>query len=132
MCTGQGLKITFVCGLGDLGASLDICHSFPKSQPFGFGGFAGFLFSVDLEIGRIVDGGFNPEDAPLFIVEFDGVTLESVFDPYSLRTVFEIGNEFSGEARGYTPGRGYVFPEKPHDIRAGEGRHPVVHQGSVM
>ena len=96
--------------VGNLGESLDICHSFPKSQPFGFGGFAGFLFSVDLEIGRIVDCGFNPEDAPLFIVEFDGVTLESVFDPYSLRTVFEIGNEFSGEARGIRPVGGMFFP----------------------
>ncbi|MGO9122557.1 MAG: hypothetical protein ACLQPD_33700, partial [Desulfomonilaceae bacterium] len=38
VCTGQGLKITFVCGLGDLGASLDICYTFPKFQPFGFGG----------------------------------------------------------------------------------------------
>src|SRR5574341_1063687 len=50
----------------------------------------------DLELARIVDRGFNAEDAPL-VVHFDRVALEAVFDPPALRSALQVGDELALE-----------------------------------
>lgn len=49
-----------------------------------------------------------------------------MFDAYSLGPAFEITDYFSGEFLGYVAAQGEVFPQKTHDIGAGEGGHGMV------
>src|SRR5207244_10683123 len=78
----------------DLGAPGQAGHAPPQFTP-GLPLFRVVLSGPpNLELLRMVDGGFDPQDAALFVVELEGVAVDKMFDPQAFRPVLEAAVEF--------------------------------------
>lgn len=116
---GEGIDITLVGSLGDLGTAVDIGDAFAQGEPVL--GSGGLVFGVAKHFkGRgVVDGGFDAEDGALLVVEFNGVLSETMFDANAFGAVFEVGDDFA-LIRAMN-----LATEEAHDVRTGEGGHAV-------
>lgn len=79
----------------------------------------------DFKAVRLVDGGFSAQDRTLFVVEFDGVLADAVFDAYTFGSVFKVGDDFAFK------GAMDFAAEEAHDVRAGEGGHAVMNERRI-
>jgi len=72
----------------------------------------------DFEGIGLVDGGFDAQHRALFVVEFDGVGADAMFDAYPFGSIFEVGDDFALE------GAVDFAAEESHDIGTGKAVMP--------
>ena len=121
----EGVEVAVVGGLSDVGAAGKIRQSPAHGSP-GLGALRiAFGGSKDFEVGGIVDGGFSAQDGALLVVEFDGVWTDAMFDADSLRTIFEVADDFAFKCPVN------FAAEETHDVGAGEGGDAVENQGGI-
>lgn len=94
---GEGIEVTFVGRLRHLNAPIDIGHSFSHGEPaFGAGGLI-LCMAIDFEVVGLIDGCFHAKDGPLFVVDFDRILSEAMFNANPFGAIFEIGDDFALE-----------------------------------
>ena len=125
MGAGQGLQITFVGRMGDLGAAVKVGHPFTQLAPSQASLGVSFLGPKDFEVPGIVDGRLYPEIGPLLIVELDMIASHPMLDPDAFGAFLQMADDFAGKGRGDVSPGGNLSPQKAHHIRAGKGCQAV-------
>ena len=113
--SGGGAKrgeVALVGCVGDLGPAFEVRDAFAQNTP----GFLAFLFGAsvgadlslakDSKVAGLVNGRFDAQDRPLFVIHLDGVGVERVFDANAFGPVFQIADDFPFEVAGHSSMRG--------------------------
>jgi hypothetical protein len=83
---GKGIEIAAVDGLTDLDVAPEVVDALTHAHPAATATSTPIVFEAkDPEVGRVVDHGFDPQDAPL-VVELEPVLANAVLDTAPLGT----------------------------------------------
>jgi len=92
----QGIEVAAVGGLADLNVTPEIVEAFVHAHPAAVATATAIVLETkDPEVGRGVDHGLDPQDAPL-VVELEPVLANAVFDTAPLGTSGMTGLQVSG------------------------------------
>ena len=83
---------------------------------------------VDPKVSGLIDGGFDPQNTALFVVHFDGVGIEAVFDPNAFGPFFQVADHFTLKVASYFSMSRHLMAQKTHDVGAGETGDGVADQ----
>jgi hypothetical protein len=70
------LEVTLISAKRDLGSSVKIGYTAPELTPLLLAMSIAFFGPIDLELLGMKDGGLDPQDTALFIIDLKGVTAE--------------------------------------------------------
>lgn len=79
----QGLEVTLISAKRDFGSSIEIGNAAPEFAPLLLAMSIAFFRAVDFELFGMKDGGLDPQDATLFIIDLKGVTAEVMTQSYA-------------------------------------------------
>ena len=92
---------------------------------------AGLRLALDAKVSGLVEGCLDAQDAALFVVHFDRVGLEGVFDTNPFGALFQIAGHFSFKVAPYVSRRRHAMAPKTHDVRTGKTGDGVTHQRRI-
>jgi len=121
----KGIEVSFVGCLRNLNATMDISHSFTHGEPVFRANGIVFCVAIDFKSVGLVDGCFHAKDGSLFVVDFDRILSEAMFESNSFGAIFKVGDDFTLE------GPVNLASQKAHDIGTGEGGDAVLDEGRI-
>ncbi len=100
---GQGLEIPPVGRRRDCRSPPQLAHAVLQRAPGLLPAGIALIGAIDFERLGFVDGGFDPQDAPLLVIPLDRVAVDGMFEVDAFGPLLEVADDFAGEQGRHPP-----------------------------